>query len=250
MRKLNLAIALGLVLALVGAAMAFAYGRTVDDRIADGRRMKTVLVATEPLAAGTKAGDLAKSVETRKIPAAYAAKGTVSSLDQLPAMTLLGPVPVGGQLTASSFGRPQDLGVLKPSRGNVALAVGVELVPGVARYITAPSLVDLFVTYPQQNGGSAAAGRTKLFATGVKVLSVSVAPPPPAKSGGESSDTADQSGPANDQVVAVLDVSPDTAERIVNSATLGKLYLGLSSAKEHHVTPTGATPDDVVQANR
>ena len=250
MRKLNLAIALGLVLALVGAAMAFAYGRTVDDRIADGKRMKTVLVATQPLAAGTKAGDLAESVETKKIPVAYAAKGTVSSLDQLPDMTLLGPVPVNGQLTASAFGRPQDLGVLKPSKGNVALAVGVELVPGVVRYIKAPSVVDLFVTYPERSDATSS-GVTKLFATGVRVLSVTVAPPPETKQGdGTSDDSANGTTSRNDQVVAVLDVSPDTAERIVNATTLGKLYLGLSSAKEQHLTPTGATPNDVVQANR
>ena len=249
MRKLNLAIALGVILALVGAAIAFAYGRSVDERIADGKRTTTVLVTTKALTAGMTGAEVRKSVETRDIPAAYAPEGTISSLDDVATKTLLGPVPIGAQLTATDFGRPADLGTIKPTKGNVALAVGVDLVPGVARYIAAPSVVDLFVTYPEKSGEAPSDSRTKLFATGVKVLSVSVAPPPELEEDDEDAAT-EASTAATDQVVAVLDVRPDEAERIVNAQTLGKLYLGLSTKDDRHPTVDGVTPDDVVQANR
>ncbi len=249
MKKLNLAIAAGVLTALIGGVLVLAYGRNVDDKIAKGRAMTPVLVATEALTAGTAGASLKGSTELRQVPKAFLATGTLASLDDVSTMTLVAPVPSGAQLTRSAFGRPSEIGALKPSTGNVALAVGVDLVPGVARYITAPSMVDLFVTYTGGGGAATAPGladsRTKLFASGIKVMSVSVAPRP------EQPDDADAapSAPLGDQVIAVLDVSPVEAERIVNSATLGKLYLGLSSG-ERHVTPAGATPDDVVKSNR
>lgn len=255
MKKLNLAIAVGVVVALFGGALVLAYGRNVDAKIARGREMTPVLVATQALVAGASGASLEDSTEVRQVPKTFLATGVLTSLDAVRTMTLLAPVSSGSQLTRSAFGRPSEVGALKPSTGNVALAVGVDLVPGVARYITAPSMVDLFVTYtgvggsataPGQAGatGSLADSRTKLFASGIKVMSVSVAPRPEQA----ESDKAGSS-PAGDQVIAVLDVNPTEAERIVNSATLGKLYLGLSGG-DLHVTPAGATPDDVVKSNR
>lgn len=256
MKKLNLAIVLGVVAALVGGALVFAYGRNVDAKIAGGRAATPVLVATQSLIAGTPGVSLKNSTALRKMPRAFVAEGALTSLDSVATMTLVAPVPAGAQLTRLAFALPSDAGSLKPSKGNVALAVGVDLVPGVARYITAPGMVDLFVTFP--SGGPAVGGvpgapvsltsasRTKLFATGVKVMSVSVAPPPQQKAD-EPKDAPPVA--ASDQVIAVLDVSPADAERIVNSATLGKLYLGLSDG-DPHTTPSGVTPDDVVKSNR
>lgn len=257
MKKLNIAIVVGVVAALLGGALVLAYGRNVDDKIARGREMTPVLVASQALAAGTAGASLEGSTELREVPKAFVVTGALTSLGDVSTMTLVAPVPSGAQLTRSAFGRPSEIGALKPSPGNVALAVGVDLVPGVARYITAPSMVDLFVTYTSGGGSTVsvpgqpsttpglAEARTKLFASGVKVMSVSVAPRPEQPEGTETS----ASTPLGDQVVAVLDVDPVSAERIVNSATLGKLYMGLSSG-EAHTTPAGATPDDVVRSNR
>jgi len=256
MKKLNLAIAAGVVAALLGGGLILAYGRNVDAKIARGREMTPVLVATEALAAGTSGASLGTSTQLRQMPKAFLVTGALTSLDDVADKTLLAPIPSGAQITGSFFGEPDEVGSLKPSPGNVALAVGVDLVPGVARYITAPGIVDLFVTYTGGGGATAVAGagqpaapaglatsRTKLFATGIKVMSVSVAPRPERGSG----DSLE--APAADRVIAVLDVDPAEAERIVNSATLGSLYMGLSGG-ERHATPTGATPDDVVRSNR
>ena len=75
-------------------------------------------------------------------------------------------------------------------------------------------------------------------------MSVSV-----AAADAESGDQPAEGGGA--QVVAVLDLSPREAEQVVNAATLGSLYLALSSVDgtaEKHTTP-GVTPQDVVGAN-
>lgn len=246
MKKLNLAIAIGVVAALVGGVLVLSYGRNVDAKIAGGRATVPVLVATQPLQAGSVGSSVGSSTTTRLVPKAFVAPGALSSLDSVSTMTLVSPVPAGAQLTRSVFGSSSDVGSLKPSLGNVAVAVGVDLVPGVARYITAPGIVDMFVTFPE--GGNPSSSRTKLFATGIRVMSVSVAAPSISKADESKGVTSSATG-QDDQVIAVLDVGPTEAERIVNAATLGKLYLGLSGG-ERHTTPAGATPDDVIRSNR
>ena len=244
MRKLNLTILVGLVVAVLGFALVFAYGSRVDSRVAEGRESVPVLVATATAAAGLTPAELTGMLEVRQVPKLYVADGALATLDDVQGQVLLAPLGVGGQLTAVQFGAPGVAGAVKPEPGRVALAVGVSLTPGVARYVTPGSSVDVFVTYTA--GTEANAGRTKLFASGVKVLSVSVAE---AVDAAESGDAPPADG---GQVVAVLDLLPGDAEKVVNAATLGSLYLALASTTngvETHLTP-GATADDVVGSNR
>ncbi len=185
------------------------------------------------------------------IPQAYVADGAIDSLDNVKGQVLLGPLPKGGQLTSDQFGNPNNAGSVKPSKGKVALAIGVNLTPGVARYITPGSKVDVFVTYSTTGGDNEQVGLTKLFLSNVKVMTVSIAALQ-ASTNKDSGDNNDGSQQPDTQVVAVLDVLPGDAEKLVNGATLGQLYLALSSAEgdgEVHKTQ-GATPNDVVGSNR
>ena len=121
----------------------------------------------------------------------------------------------------------------------------MDLSPGVARFLQPGSFVDVFVTYDQLATASSstsgvtvqpvnrrASNRTKLFISGVKVLSVSVAPPTTAAGQQErpagAFGTAGSTTVTTEGVIAVLDVSPRDAERLVNATTLGQLYLALS----------------------
>lgn len=245
MRKLNATIAVGLVLAVLGAALVFLYGRNVDERIADGQETVSVLVAASNLASGTPAESLGQGITAREIPRAYVPEDVaLLSLSDVAGQTLRQDVPAGVQLTKAMFGTSGVANAIKPTDGNIALAVGVDITPGVARYIGPESFVDIFVTYTGSGSTTATVAnqRTKLFATNVRVLSVSVAPPP--------EDADSDGGRGESGVVAVLDVPPDMGERVVNATTLGSLYLALSVKGQLHTTPTGVTPDDVVSANQ
>lgn len=264
MRTLNMTIAIGAIAALIGAGLVYAYGQNVNERIAEGRATVAVVVATEDLARGTPAEALEDSVEVRAVPRAYVAAGALRSLEDVAGEVLAGPVAEGAQLTRAQFGSPQELALLQPSLGHVAVAVGVDLSPGVARYLQPGSFVDVFVTYDQLATASTTTGvavqpvnrrasnRTKLFISGARVLSVTVAPTTereedrPAGAFGTGGSTT----VTTDGVIAVLDVSPRDAERLVNATTLGQLYLALSQEDAKHTTPRGVTPDDVVRANR
>jgi len=250
MRKLNVSIVVGVIVAVLGAGIVVAYGQSVDKRAASGKNAVSVLVADGDLAAGTPASEVASSVHLAKMPSAYAVDGALSDARSLTSTVgshavLTGPVPKGGQLSRSSFAETAVAGHVKPAIGHVAISVETDLSPGVARYLSVGSLVDVFATYHDVRDANGkltkASSRTKLFASGVKVLAVSVAQEP---SGDRNDSTA-----LMDKVVALLDMTPAAAEKLVNATTLGDIYLA-ETQSGHDNTAAGAVPTDVVSSNR
>jgi Flp pilus assembly protein CpaB len=250
MRKLNLSIVVGVIVAVLGAGMVVAYGQSVNNRIASGKHPVAVLVADSDLDAGTPAADIASKVHIEKVPSAYVASGALGTVGALTSSlatgaVLTGPVPRGGQLSRSNFADTATAGHVRPSPGHVAISVETDLSPGVARYLSVGSLVDVFATYHDvrdQNGKlTAASSRTKLFASGIKVLAVSVARE-------ATQDSQSDTSSLTDKVVALLDMTPADAEKLVNATTLGEIYLA-DTAKGHDTTSTGALPSDVVMGH-
>jgi Flp pilus assembly protein CpaB len=257
MRKLNATLLLGIAVAILGFGLVLTYGRTVERRIAEGRETTPVLVASTDLVTGTPVASLTegRSFMLTDVPKAYVPEDVLTNLNAVRGQVLLGPVPQGTQLSKGLFGSAATAAAVTPSANGVALAVEVGLSPGVARYLSVGSIVDVFVTYTgggssADTGGetsSQASSRTKLFLSGAKVLAVSVA----ERSSTDGKTTPEASaGAPTAGVIVVLDVSPQDAERVVNAVSIGQLYLGLSSLDAHHTTPTGVIPDDVVNANR
>jgi len=248
MRKLNVSVIVGIIVALVGAGLVFAYGRNVNNKIAGGKHPMSVLVADEPLTAGTTASDVASHVHVAQIPAAYVVKGALSTPSALTtpkagSAVLAGSVPQGGQLSLADFAEGASSGHVQPARGDVALSVETPLSSGVARYLEPGQMVDVFATYGN-NESAALKSKTKLFVSGVKVLAVDIA----QTKSGDSSDSADSDTPTG-QVVALLDLSPRNAEKVVNATTLGTIYLAYTPNK-HDTTPRGATPQSVLSSDR
>lgn len=242
MRRLNITIIAGLLAALIGGLLVFSYGKKVDEKIAEGKETVGVLVAASELAAGTVAEALEGKVEVQQIPREYVSSGAISDLADVAGLALVAPVPEGAQLSEGLFSSAGQLAALKPDEGSVALAVQVDLPAGVARYITTGSFVDVFATYQQLEGQTDSVNRTKLILSGAKVLSVSIAAP-------TTEEDASGSAVPIDQVLAVLQLRPQEAERVVNATELGQIYLALTNEGEFHETPDGAVPDDVVDAN-
>lgn len=244
MRKLNVTIILGVLVAVIGAGIVISYGRSVQNKVADGKQTVPVVVATQDLPAGTPVSSLATLTKVQQVPSAYVATGALRSLQGLPVTsTLVAPVTAGTQLSKTSVGSADQVTAtaLKPASGTVALAVQVGLTPGVARYVGAGSSVDMFLTY----GAKGATGPvTKLFASGVKVLSVSVAAPSQPVSGQPAQGAASV---APNNVLAVLQADPELAQRIVSAVQTGQIYLALDAAGDHgHSTAAGVTPEAVL----
>ncbi len=253
MRKLNITVVVGIVVALIGAGLVFVYGHSVDNKISAGKQTVDVLVADQPLGAGMTASDVVSHVHVAQIPSAYVVKNAIPAAGSLSApqaasAVLVGAVPQGGQLSYNDFATSAASGRLTPSKGNIALSISTPVTSGVARYLQPGQLVDVFVTYSSggsSSGGGAVASRTKLFASGVKVLSVSVAPP---TTNGTTDNNANTTAP-DGGVIVLLDLSPINAEKVVNAVTLGSIYLAYTT-NPNDKTPAGATPNDVIRSNR
>src|SRR3954447_8491590 len=101
MRKLNVSIVVGVIVAVLGAGIVVAYGQSVNKRAVTGKNPVSVLVADSDLAAGTPAGDVASHVHLAKVPSAFAVSGALSDPRTLTSSVghgavLTGPVPKGG----------------------------------------------------------------------------------------------------------------------------------------------------------
>ncbi len=248
MRKLNVTIILGVLVAVIGAAIVIAYGRGVQNKVADGKATVPVVVVTQDVPAGTPVTSLGTVTKISQVPKAYVATGALRTLQDAPAgATLLAPLTTGTQLSKAVFGTAGQAAAsaLRPAAGTVALAVQVGLTPGVARYVGPGSTVDMFLTYAAKGAPGAASGpMTKLFASGVKVLSVSAAAPitPVAGQPAQAAPTV-----APDNVLAVLQADPELAQRIVSAVQTGQIYLALDAAGDGaHATSAGVTPESVL----
>jgi pilus assembly protein CpaB len=246
MRKLNISIVVGVVVALIGAGLVLVYGRHVNNKIAGGKQTMPVLVADQALSAGSAATSLTGHVHVAQIPAAYVVKGALSTQAALTATSaqnavLVGGVPQGGQLSISDFAQGAAAGLVAPTKGNVALSVQTPLSSGVARYLEPGQLVDVFATYAGSGGNST----TKLFASGVKVLSVSIATP---KSGNSDSDSQSTTSAPTGEVIVLLNLTPEDAQKVVNATTIGSIYLAYTNSP-NDTTSGGTTPADVLNSN-
>ncbi|HVW80081.1 MAG TPA: RcpC/CpaB family pilus assembly protein [Mycobacteriales bacterium] len=246
MRKLNVTIIVGIVVAIIGAGLVFYYGHNVDNKISDGKHTVSVLVADETLGQGMTAGDVVSHVHVAQIPDAYVVKNAIAATSSLSASgaqgaVLVGEVPEGGQLSYNDFANATDAGRLAPSKGDVALSVETPISSGVARYLQPGQLVDVFATYTAGSNGQA----TKLFASGVKVLSVSIADPTNGTNGTSNDETSTPSG----SVVVLLDLSPRNAQKVVNAVSAGTIYLAYTTGT-HDTTPTTDSSTTVLASNR
>jgi Flp pilus assembly protein CpaB len=256
MRKLNITVIVGIVVALIGAGLVFVYGHNVDNKISDGKHTVDVLVADQVLGAGMTASDVVSHVHVAQIPEAYVVKNAIAATTSLTATgaesaVLVGAVPQGGQLSYNDFGSASTSGRLAPSKGDVALSIETPISSGVARYLQPGQMVDVFATYAGgSSGGSGGGQETKLFASGVKVLSVSIANP--TTTTGDSSDSNNDDSSASTptgSVVVLLDVSPRNAQKVVNAVTAGSVYLAYTTSA-HDVTPQTDSSNTVLASNR
>jgi Flp pilus assembly protein CpaB len=248
MRKLNITVVVGIVVALIGAGLVFVYGHNVNSKISNGKHTVSVLVADEVLGTGMTAGDVVSHVHVAQIPDAYVVKNAVASTSSLSAngaqnAVLVGSVPEGGQLSYNDFAAASAASHLAPTKGNVALSIETPISSGVARYLEPGQMVDVFATY-------ATTSQTKLFVSGVKVLSVSIAQPQTDNSSNNNSDNSSSDDTTPDgSVIVLLDLSPKDAQKVVNATALGTIYLAYTTTTGDK---TGGTTDpaQVLASNR
>jgi pilus assembly protein CpaB len=249
LKRRILAIALAIVLAVLGTAGVLAYVHKADARALAGMKAVSVLVAQQQIAAGTSGTAALQdgSLSRQRLPASSVPPDALGSIppdlsslvlssNLQPGQLLLRPMLVtAAQSTATG-------GVAIP-KGMVAVTVSLCLPEAVAGYLQPGSEVAVFDTYGgkslnvQETCGSShsaqalGAVHTRMVLPRVKILSVSTGPAGGGSTltstGSQSSATSGTSGPAQAQVLVTLAVDQPDAERLILLSEAGLPYLAL-----------------------
>ena len=158
----NLIIAVGIVLALLGAGTAVAY---VKSDSSSGGDTRAVVVATRDITAGTAAATAPLAV--KRLPSSAVPASAVTSTAALNGQVALVAVPAGQVVTPAMFGVqgvPAAGGVVLP-KGKKGIGVELGFAPGGLRYVVPGNRIDILAS---TKGGGVA--RTQVLLEGVEVI--------------------------------------------------------------------------------
>lgn len=157
----NLIIAVGIVLALLGAGTAVAY---VKSDSSSGGDTRAVVVATRDITAGTAAATAPLAV--KRLPSGAVPANAVTSTAVLNGQVALVAVSAGQVVTPAMFGVqgvPAAGGVVLP-KGKKGIGVELGFAPGGLRYVVPGNRIDIL----SSTRGDAA--RTEVLLKGVEVI--------------------------------------------------------------------------------
>ena len=109
MKRRIIAAVAALLMAAVGAVQLYSYVHHADERAMAGLDTAEVLVVKEPIAEGTPADQLRKSLETKTLPVVAVAPGATTDLDQLTGLVANTTLQPGEQVIPVRFSDPATL---------------------------------------------------------------------------------------------------------------------------------------------
>jgi pilus assembly protein CpaB len=225
-RRRLLAAVAALVLLVAGTAVLLAYVNGAERRALAGVQTVDVLVADEPIPAGTPAGELAALVRTEVLPRKAALSGRVRSLSQLAGRVAAVDLAAGEQLLASRFERPGDLqaaGTVPVPDGLQEISVLLDPQRVVGARLTAGAKVGVYLS--QVLDGTP---QTSAVLHHVLVTQVQGAPTPPDPDAEAGADMAASAAPVTSLMVT-LAVNARDAETVVFGMEHGTLWLSLET---------------------
>ena len=230
-KRSNLIVTLGLAVFIIGAAATYLVVRNSDDGTTVGAGKATVLVADQPIPAGTTGAAAVSQgmVKNKAIDAAARPATALTDPSQLAGKTVTLGVSQGEILTTDQFQTAQTrIGTLKIPEGKTALAVQLANVPGVAGFAGAGDRINVYGVVKAGSDPKNPAGMAHLIMQNTEVLNVNGATLPAA-----------QGQPGGTGLLYLLAVSPAEAERLIYLSTFESLYFSLVSKD---AAPVGATP--------
>jgi pilus assembly protein CpaB len=228
MRRRLLAALAALLLLLVGGAVLVAYVRGADARALAGVQTVEVLVADQPIPAGTPGEELKALVRREVLPEKAALPGRVTDLAELAGQTATVDVEPGEQLLASRVADPaaqQAPGPVAVPAGKSELSVLLEPQRVVGGQLAAGDTVGVYISLSFQDGSHATHGVLHR----VLVTRVQGAPASADASGTQGETQTASSGEAapTASVLVTLAVTAREAEAVVFGVEHGTLWLSL-----------------------
>lgn len=228
MNRRVVAVAVAVLLALLGAVLLLRYVSAADERAMADLQPVSVLVATAPITEGTPASALGELVEMRELPATAVGPNSVTDLRELGTMVAATDLAAGEQLLAGRFASLQSLqqfGGIPAPEGFHQVTVPLNSSRVVGGTITPGDTVGVFATIGDQ---------THLLLHKILVLRVQGGLSPSASEENDSTDPADAPVHEGGVMVTLALTAPD-AEKVVFAGENGAIWLSLEDS---------ATPED------
>jgi Flp pilus assembly protein CpaB len=240
----NLLVLLGIAFFVVGGIIVYVLTSDDDDGSgASGSETVTVVVATKDIPAGSLANDVLADggVKETRVPAAALQAGAIQSVNQLEGATFIQGFAGDQQIIGAglqSLQRGYDL-----PDGYEAIAVKLNFQQGVAGYVNAGDLVNLYGVYgPQYPIEGATLPRAELLLTNVRVLDTNLTIP----TNGVSQDASARAG--GQDVVYLLAVRTVDAEKVIFDTSFEALYATLVNGDAAPAGPTEGQSGDSILA--
>lgn len=218
MRKKLLALTIAAVLAVVGVVSLVSYAQGANDRAFAGAKMVEVLVVKTAIPADTPASRITSAVETKKVPVSVRAAKALTSLDAVKSLATNVELHPGEQVLASRFGALTGKGEateLPVGMQEVSVALSAPRMPTGS--VKPGDRVGLMASYTKKDndGGYTNVVKNNLLVTRVSTSVLN-------KVGAEE---------AGVPVLVTFAVKPLDAEKIINAAEFGKVWLTLQNSQ-------------------
>lgn len=208
----------GVLAFLVGTGIVLSTMRGSSDAHATDDVASTVLVAREPIPAGTPVDELVERglVSARELDGSKVAQDAITDVRSIAGRVLAVDVAAGEQVRAAQL-RPQTLRAtaIDIPQGKQGVAVQLPFVAGGAGYVGAGDRVNVYGNLVEEGGQI-----TKLVLANVEVLDVSTEVAPRVASGEERV--------GGSAVTYLLALDPHEAERVIFLAANAQLWFALT----------------------
>ena len=228
MTRRMLGVVIAVVLGAIGTFVLVSYVQDAEDRAVAGERMVDVVVASDPVAAGTAAEDLRRVTEHERVPEKARGDQAITSLREVTGLVIATDLVPGEVLLRPRFVNPgavtKGVGAVKVPRGHVEITLSLEPARAVGGLIKPGSRVVAIGTPTSGPDGTPLEGG--VLAHQVLVTNVQVED----ESGEPSGDETQTVAPTRNLLVtfAVDDV---TAGRILAFAQDDSVWLGAEQAE-------------------
>lgn len=216
----------GVILGVIGAGLLALFVAQAGGT-AEAEATVPALLASDDLAPGMTAEEVAARSSEAEVPASFAPATRVTTLDELAGQKVVRAVGAGEILVASQFsdGGPAAGGLVVPA-GYEAMTLEADPAPGVEGYVTPGSRVNIYSTVTNTGGDPAApaAGQpyTQLVMGHVDVLAVTR-----GTLTGESSEPS-AAGPEG-RIILLLQIRPEDAPVLIHAQQNGSLWYTIAN---------------------
>jgi len=221
MNKRVIAALAAVLLAAAGVVMLLNYASSAEDRAFDGAALQTVLQVSEPIAANTRAADLAGKVRTVKLPRSAIAKGAARSLEDVAGLSTRTDLEPGEQVMLSRFaesGRSASKSKSAVPKGMQEVTIPLDEARAVAGAVKVGDVVGIVASFNPKEGEPF----SRLILNRAQITRIS-------KGGAAASGE-----PGSTQMITVA-LSARNALRLVNALEFGKVW----ATKQNANTDTG-----------